>query len=152
MVCQGQDKVCRTTLDVCLDRPQTTSQIRKLAGLKVGTLGPASELLGDLEQSALSLDLRVPASKMEEVGPAPFRVLPVLRAYCEGEELSLGLPGKEPGQEKLGVGRDIQLLPSPAPGNRGLFQGLGVLSGLNEGLGEPGWATRPSSLLGGIDS
>lgn len=84
MVCQGQDKVCRTTLDVCLDRPQTTSQIRKLAGLKVGTLGPASELLGDLEQSALSLDLRVPASKMEEVGPAPFRVLPVLRELLRG--------------------------------------------------------------------
>lgn len=27
-----------------------------------------------------------------------------------------------------------------------------VLSGLNERLGERGWATRPSSLLGGIDS
>lgn len=71
MVCQGQNKVCVTTLDVCLDRPQTTFQIRKLAGLKVDTLGPTSELLGDLEQYALSLDLRVPNSKTKRLDQRP---------------------------------------------------------------------------------
>lgn len=45
VICQGQNKVCLITLDVRLDRLQTTFQIRKLAGLKADTLGPTSELL-----------------------------------------------------------------------------------------------------------
>lgn len=49
MVCQGQNKVCLITQNVCFGRPQRTFQVRKLLGLKVDTLGPTSELLGDLE-------------------------------------------------------------------------------------------------------
>lgn len=49
----------------------STFQIRKLAGLKVDTLGLTSELLGDFEKCAVSLDLSVPNSKMRRLDQSP---------------------------------------------------------------------------------
>lgn len=68
-------------------------------------MGPTSELPGDLEQCALSLDLSVLNSNMRRLDPSPPGSFLSREAILMGEERVLGLLGREPEQEeKLGVG------------------------------------------------
>lgn len=84
-------------------------------------MGPPSESLGDLKETC-SLGLSVPKSIMRRLDQSPLK-----SPFCWGEGSFLGLLGTQEGTLGEVGGRDIQLLPSWALGNRGLFQGLGVL-------------------------